>query len=149
MTVNDKLASVSSTSQQVKAAGPWRPFSGCSFSPPSDQKQLGELHSAAEQRITGYQHTQGGLRDGSGGSGRLRDGSPQSISRVMPRHDCHSRDVVPHFVAFVNRWFNFRMTGVADVPLTLHIINAGSCSFPDAWPGYQACASYDLEHWFR
>lgn len=41
------------------------------------------------------------------------------------------------------------MTGVADQKLTLHIFNAGDCSFPKAWEGYQACASYDLEHWFR
>lgn len=26
---------------------------------------------------------------------------------------------------------------------------AGKCSFPVAWQGYQACASYDLENWFR
>lgn len=26
---------------------------------------------------------------------------------------------------------------------------AGKCSFPKAWIDYQACASYDLENWFR
>jgi hypothetical protein len=41
------------------------------------------------------------------------------------------------------------MTNVAGKDLTLHINNAGQCSFPVAWQGYQACASYDLEHWFR
>jgi hypothetical protein len=41
------------------------------------------------------------------------------------------------------------MTNVEGKALTLHINNAGKCSFPVAWQGYQACASYDLEHWFR
>eukprot|EP00878_Enallax_costatus_P010763 GHUV01011240.1.p1 GENE.GHUV01011240.1~~GHUV01011240.1.p1 ORF type:complete len:336 (+),score=49.72 GHUV01011240.1:1466-2473(+) len=41
------------------------------------------------------------------------------------------------------------MTGVRGKPLTLNIFNAGDCSYPVAWEGYQACASYDLERWFR
>lgn len=47
------------------------------------------------------------------------------------------------------RWFNFRMSGVRGQPLTLHIVNAGDCSFPSAWEGYQTAASYDLKTWFR
>jgi murein tripeptide amidase MpaA len=31
----------------------------------------------------------------------------------------------------------------------MHIINAGQSSYPEAWQGYKACASYDLQHWFR
>lgn len=35
----------------------------------------------------------------------------------------------------------------------LHIVNAGESSFPEAWPGYQGCASYNLNPngsgWFR
>lgn len=46
-------------------------------------------------------------------------------------------------------WFNYRLTGVRDLPLTMHLTNAGHCSFPAAWQGYSACASYDLQHWFR
>eukprot|EP00877_Chromochloris_zofingiensis_P000661 jgi/Chrzof1/10596/Cz05g04230.t1 len=55
---------------------------------------------------------------------------------------CHG-DNKAHF-----QWFNFRMTGVRDKPLTLNIMNAGQASFPPAWIGYDACASYDLDHWF-
>lgn len=29
------------------------------------------------------------------------------------------------------------------------MVNAGEASYPDAWTGYEACASYDLIHWFR
>ena len=47
------------------------------------------------------------------------------------------------------RWFHFRLTGARGVPLTLHIVNAGRSSFPEAWPGYQACASSDYQHWCR
>lgn len=31
----------------------------------------------------------------------------------------------------------------------MKLVNAGSASFPDAWRGYQACASYDRICWFR
>ncbi|WIA12468.1 hypothetical protein OEZ85_012503 [Tetradesmus obliquus] len=63
--------------------------------------------------------------------------------RIHPDPFCET-DNVSHAM-----WFNFRMTNVAGKALTLHINNAGQCSFPVAWQGYQACASYDLEHWFR
>ena len=47
------------------------------------------------------------------------------------------------------RWFNFRVTGAKGRPLALDIVNAGEASYPRAWEGYRACASYDLVHWFR
>ena len=31
----------------------------------------------------------------------------------------------------------------------VNLVNAGQSSFPEAWPGYKACASYDLKDWFR
>eukprot|EP00887_Chlorella_sp_A99_P001377 scaffold8.g1377.t1 len=47
------------------------------------------------------------------------------------------------------QWFCFRAAGVCGQALTLNILNAGKSSFPEAWPGYQACASYNYEEWFR
>lgn len=47
------------------------------------------------------------------------------------------------------RWFHFRLTGAAHQNLTINLVNAGQSSFPEAWPGYRACASYDLKEWFR
>ena len=48
------------------------------------------------------------------------------------------------------RWFHFRVSGASQCRnLRLHIINAGASSFPDAWNGYQTCASYNLKDWFR
>lgn len=49
----------------------------------------------------------------------------------------------------MRRWFNFRVTGARGEELNVRITNAGEGSFPVAWPGYQACASYDRKYWFR
>ena len=41
------------------------------------------------------------------------------------------------------------MTGARGEELNVRLTNAGEGSFPVAWPGYQACASYDRKYWFR
>ncbi|UTW55009.1 M14-type cytosolic carboxypeptidase [Kordiimonas sp. SCSIO 12610] len=47
------------------------------------------------------------------------------------------------------QWFHFRLSGVADTLCTLSIMNAGEAAYADGWPGYNVCASYDRETWFR
>lgn len=47
------------------------------------------------------------------------------------------------------QWFYFRATGAPGVARTFRIANAGGASYPTAWPGYQALASYDEQDWFR
>eukprot|EP00775_Hariotina_reticulata_P008498 gene8498-8680_t len=47
------------------------------------------------------------------------------------------------------QWFHYQVAGAKQQPLTMRIINAGQSSYPEAWQGYKACASYDLQHWFR
>ncbi|MEZ4322279.1 MAG: M14-type cytosolic carboxypeptidase [Myxococcota bacterium] len=47
------------------------------------------------------------------------------------------------------QWFSFRAVGVMDVPCTFRIENAKDTSYPKAWAGYRAVASYDREEWFR
>lgn len=47
------------------------------------------------------------------------------------------------------QWFHFRLTGGVGLDLTLNLVNAGKASFANAWSGYNACASYDRQHWFR
>jgi murein tripeptide amidase MpaA len=37
----------------------------------------------------------------------------------------------------------------AGQPLVLNITNAGESSYPTAWSGYKAVATYDMQHWFR
>ena len=36
------------------------------------------------------------------------------------------------------RWFFYRVSGAKDKDLIMHLVNAGSSSFPEAWEGYQA-----------
>ena len=47
------------------------------------------------------------------------------------------------------QWFHFRVHGVRNVPLTLHLENAAQCSYPGGWPGYKACVSADHVQWRR
>lgn len=47
------------------------------------------------------------------------------------------------------QWFHFRASGVRDIPLTLRIINAQSCSYPKAWEGSRAVVSTDRKTWTR
>lgn len=47
------------------------------------------------------------------------------------------------------QWFHFRVSGVADVACRFVIGNAAGAAYADGWPGYDVCASYDRETWFR
>lgn len=47
------------------------------------------------------------------------------------------------------RWFNFKLCGVAGKRLTLRLLNAGGASYGPAWEGYRACASHDMQEWYR
>ena len=49
----------------------------------------------------------------------------------------------------IRQWFHFRLQGARQRPTLLRILNAGESTFPGGWKDYQACASYDHEHWFR
>ena len=47
------------------------------------------------------------------------------------------------------QWFYFRLTGAAGRALELRILNCAGSAYPDGWPGYRACMSYDREDWVR
>jgi len=47
------------------------------------------------------------------------------------------------------QWFHFRVAGAAGDHVVLVLENAGDCSYPKAWEGYQAVASTDRETWYR
>ncbi|HJW29477.1 MAG TPA: M14-type cytosolic carboxypeptidase, partial [Saprospiraceae bacterium] len=47
------------------------------------------------------------------------------------------------------QWFHFRLTGAMGKNCTISIMNAGKSSYPKGWIGYNACASYDRDEWFR
>ncbi|MEZ4669161.1 MAG: M14-type cytosolic carboxypeptidase [Anaerolineae bacterium] len=47
------------------------------------------------------------------------------------------------------QWFYFQVTGDPSITRTFRLTNAGDASYPHAWPGYRALASYDGLKWFR
>jgi murein tripeptide amidase MpaA len=47
------------------------------------------------------------------------------------------------------QWFYFRVTGEAGIMRTFNLTNAHAVSYPQAWNGYRALASYDGNDWFR
>ncbi|KAK9802712.1 hypothetical protein WJX73_010124 [Symbiochloris irregularis] len=76
--------------------------------------------------------------------GAATDTCPETFElRIVPDPYCES-DKRAHFM-----WFYFRVSGVQGQQLRMRIVNAGEASYPRAWNGYQACASYDRKHWFR
>jgi murein tripeptide amidase MpaA len=47
------------------------------------------------------------------------------------------------------QWFHFRVTGAKGQALKLRFTNSNKASYLGGWENYQACASYDRDHWFR
>jgi murein tripeptide amidase MpaA len=47
------------------------------------------------------------------------------------------------------QWFYFRVTGTPGIGRSFRITNAAGASYPVAWPGYEALASYNEDDWFR
>ncbi len=58
-------------------------------------------------------------------------------------------EIKPDGKADFFQWFNFRVEGAADQPLTMTIRNVHRSSYINGWKNYQAVASYDGEAWFR
>ncbi len=70
---------------------------------------------------------------------------------VIDSSDCDNirLNIEPDNKSDFYQWFYFRVDGVKDTPLTLHLENAGGAAFTKGWEDYSACASYDNETWFR
>ena len=47
------------------------------------------------------------------------------------------------------QWFYFRVAGGKDRQVALRITNAAGSAYPQGWPEYRACISYDREEWVR
>ena len=47
------------------------------------------------------------------------------------------------------QWFHFRVACAVGDALELSISGLADSAYPDGWPDYAACASYDRENWFR
>ena len=71
------------------------------------------------------------------GSALTRGVTHEVDLRIAPDPFCE-RDGRSHF-----QWFYFRVSNTAHETLNVRITNAGRASYPEAWPGYNVCASYD------
>ena len=78
----------------------------------------------------------------AGNINRLEDGEDGTV-RLAIRGDVPTELEKKTFL----QWFYFRAR--ADGPTAYEIVNAGETSFPDAWSGYQVCASTDRSVWTR
>lgn len=47
------------------------------------------------------------------------------------------------------QWFHFRVEGEVGQQCKINLVNASKTSYPDGWPGYNVCTSYDRQYWFR
>jgi murein tripeptide amidase MpaA len=47
------------------------------------------------------------------------------------------------------QWFHFRLAGVRERACAIRFLNAGACTYPGGWEGYDVVASYDHVDWFR
>ena len=58
---------------------------------------------------------------------------------------CETEDGVVHH----KQWFHFRIAGVRDIPLTIHLEGAANTSYPGGWVDYRAVYSTDHRRWRR
>ncbi len=58
-------------------------------------------------------------------------------------------EIVQDHLSDFYQWFYFRVTGAEGRSLTLNILNAAGSAYPNGWPNYRACISYDRETWER
>jgi murein tripeptide amidase MpaA len=70
----------------------------------------------------------------------IRAEGPEDIELEIP-HDT----LAPDF----RQWFAFRARGFRGKASRFTLSNAGQATYPDAFEGYSACASYDRKRWFR
>jgi murein tripeptide amidase MpaA len=70
----------------------------------------------------------------------LRAEAASDIALSIP-HDTEAPDF--------RQWFAFRARGLRGQEARFTLVNAGECTYPDAFEGYSAVASYDQKRWFR
>ncbi|TXI98288.1 MAG: hypothetical protein E6Q32_10330 [Neisseriales bacterium] len=65
--------------------------------------------------------------------------NPQNL-RFGIRNDTNS-----HFA----QWFYFQLSNIREQELNLSLEGLDKTAYPDGWDGYNVCASYDNQNWFR
>jgi murein tripeptide amidase MpaA len=63
--------------------------------------------------------------------------------------DAAELEIVQDHQSDFYQWFHFRVAGGAGRELALRITNCAGSAYPDGWPDYRACMSFDREHWLR
>ncbi len=58
-------------------------------------------------------------------------------------------EIIPDKGGQFYQWFHYRLSGAANVNVTMKIINAGRASYPQGWEEYEAVSSSDQEKWHR
>jgi hypothetical protein len=85
---------------------------------------------------------------GNGEFAKVVPGSPTEV-HVNVKDDVHTELEQKYH----KQWFYFRVSGCrqgeGNNQLKFVLANAGACSYPTAWAGYNVCASYDHKNWFR
>jgi murein tripeptide amidase MpaA len=79
--------------------------------------------------------------DFDGGAVEVVQADAPGAIELRIRHDTNAPDF--------RQWFAFRVRGVRGQALRCTLLNAGEATYPDAFEGYRAAASYDRKRWFR
>jgi len=58
-------------------------------------------------------------------------------------------EIVTDHMSDFYQWFYFRVAGGKDRQVTLRITNCTGSAYPQGWPDYRACISYDRDEWVR
>jgi len=72
-----------------------------------------------------------------------------NIRVVASREDGADLEIVKDKDSDFYQWFHFRLAGAAGREVTLRIVNCAGSAYPDGWPDYRACVSFDREQWVR
>ena len=72
-----------------------------------------------------------------------------NIRVVKQDGDSADLEIVKDHMSDFYQWFYFRVAGVAGREVTLHITNCAGSAYPNGWPDYRACISYDRDDWVR
>ncbi len=70
-----------------------------------------------------------------------------NIRVVSAGSDSFDLEIAQDHASDFYQWFHFRLTGAADRPVTLRIVNAGGSAYPGGWADYAARVSEDRVHW--
>lgn len=75
-------------------------------------------------------------------SGRIELFKAEQADDIQLRIDADSN-------ADFRQWFHCSIQGIYAEDCKIRFVNASECSYVEGWEGYNVCASYDRDEWFR